>query len=328
MEKKVSIITPCYNGEKFVSRYLISILHQTYKNIELILIDDGSTDKTSSLVKKFIPKFEEKGKKLIYIYQENSGQAAALNKGLKLFTGDYLTWPDSDDILAYDSIEKKVKFLENYKKYDIVRTDAYKVYENNIEKVVGKFGENDPNKYKEDLFDDFILEKTWLCNGCYMIRTSSFEKINPKKEIFLSNGGQNWQIILPMAYYYKFGYIDEPLYTYVIRKDSHSHKINTIEENLIRCDEHKDILLNVINNIDMSRFDKNKYIDMIDEKYLRKKIILGFCYRNKKIVEDNYIKLKSKNLCNRKDYLIYLLSSNKILNLVALLCWKISKCFK
>ena len=77
MEKKVSIITPCFNGEGFVERYLNSILNQTYKNIELIFINDGSTDRTEKVVKSYIIKFEEKGMKLIYIYQENAGQAAA-----------------------------------------------------------------------------------------------------------------------------------------------------------------------------------------------------------------------------------------------------------
>ena len=111
MQKKVSIITPCYNGEMYVERMLNSVLEQDYNNIEFILINDGSTDKTEAIVKKYETKFKKKGIDFIYIYQSNSGQAAALNKGLAIFKGDYLTWPDSDDMLSKDSISKKVEFL-------------------------------------------------------------------------------------------------------------------------------------------------------------------------------------------------------------------------
>jgi glycosyltransferase involved in cell wall biosynthesis len=96
MMKKVSIITPCYNGESFVSRYLDTILNQSYNNLELILVNDGSTDQTEAIVMSYKPKFKEVGIEFIYMYQEHAGQAAALNQGLKIFTGDYLTWPDSD----------------------------------------------------------------------------------------------------------------------------------------------------------------------------------------------------------------------------------------
>lgn len=90
MSPLVSIMTPCYNGEKFVGRYLDSVLAQTYDNIEVVLIDDGSTDNTAPIVKSYIPKFESKGYKLIYVYQENSGAASAINKAMPLVTGDFI----------------------------------------------------------------------------------------------------------------------------------------------------------------------------------------------------------------------------------------------
>ena len=86
MDKKVSIITPCFNGEKFISRYFDSILEQTYKNIEVIFINDGSTDTTEKIVEQYISTFNKHGIEFIYIYQENKGQAAALNNGLKKFS--------------------------------------------------------------------------------------------------------------------------------------------------------------------------------------------------------------------------------------------------
>ena len=108
----VSIMTPCYNGEKFVGRYLDSVLNQTYDNIEVVLVDDGSTDKTATVVKSYIPKFETKGYKLIYVYQENGGAASAISTAMPMVNGDFITWFDSDDFYTPDSIEKRVKFLQ------------------------------------------------------------------------------------------------------------------------------------------------------------------------------------------------------------------------
>lgn len=93
----VSIITPCFNGEAYLDRYFSSVLQQTYQPLELIFINDGSTDRTAEIAENYRPRLEAKGIRFIYQAQENAGQAAALNRGLKLFTGEYLTWPDSDD---------------------------------------------------------------------------------------------------------------------------------------------------------------------------------------------------------------------------------------
>lgn len=102
-------------------------MNQTYKNIELIFVNDGSTDKTEEIVLGYLPAFRQEGMKLIYKRQANAGQAAALNEGLKWFSGEFLTWPDSDDYLDPLSIEKRVDFLEYNPDYGLVRSNAYYV---------------------------------------------------------------------------------------------------------------------------------------------------------------------------------------------------------
>ena len=111
--KLVSIISPCYNGEKYVSRFLDSVLSQTYNNIELIVINDGSIDKTLEILESYKEKFFRRSYAYIIINQDNAGQSAAINRGLKVFSGDYLCWVDSDDKMFPTSIEHKVKTLEN-----------------------------------------------------------------------------------------------------------------------------------------------------------------------------------------------------------------------
>ena len=130
IEDLVSIIVPCYNGEKYISRFLDSIINQTYKKIELIIIDDGSTDNTHIIIEGYREKLKNEGMNLKYIYQTNQGQAEALNKGLEIVMGEYLTWLDSDDILTKDSIEKKVNFLKKNFEYGFV-VSSMAVYDEN-----------------------------------------------------------------------------------------------------------------------------------------------------------------------------------------------------
>ena len=111
MEQKVSIIIPAYNAEKYVSRMLESILNQTYSNVECIIIDDGSTDNTYKTIQQYKEKFDKRRKVLKLLHQENKGQAAALNLGLKQVTGEYLIWADSDDYFELDAFETMVDCL-------------------------------------------------------------------------------------------------------------------------------------------------------------------------------------------------------------------------
>ena len=163
MEKLVSIIVPCFNGEKFIERFLKSILDQTYKKIELIFINDGSTDGTEEIVLSYQKKMEKRGIKFIYISQENKGQAAAINRGLKIFKGEYMTWLDSDDLIDSYNIEKKVKFLEENKTYGSVVSKIKVVSEENINTTLEI--KEWKNKNKNNYFEDVILERDILF-GC------------------------------------------------------------------------------------------------------------------------------------------------------------------
>lgn len=327
MDKMVSIITPCFNGEEFVGRYLESILNQTYKNIELILVNDGSEDRTEDIARTYIHKFEQNQMKFKYIYQENGGQASALNKGLKIFNGDYLTWPDSDDLLTTDSIEKKVLFLENNKKYGLVRTDAALVKEGNLNEIEGYFAKDNVNKQKEDLFLDLITEnKVWFAPGCYMVRAKAFLDVNPNRTIYESRAGQNWQMLLPITYKYKCGFIDEPLYTYVVRGNSHSHSKIGYNKMLERCDEHEDILVNTIKRIEMDEEEEKKCLRIIEEKYIRKKLSIAIEFKDKDFAYKQYSVLKDKEMANANDYIRYLSCKNILYNVVINGFMRIKRC--
>ena len=107
MEKKVSVIIPFYNGVEWLGEAVQSILDQTYKNIEIIVVNDGSPETITPFLEKY-------GDKIIYRHQENQGSAAARNLGLTLATGEYIAYEDSDDIWLPTKLEKQIAFMEEF----------------------------------------------------------------------------------------------------------------------------------------------------------------------------------------------------------------------
>lgn len=276
---KVTIITPCYNGERFLNRFFDSIYKQTYKNIELIIINDGSTDNSEKICIHWKSKFEDSGSDFIYISQKlNCGSAGAINKGLKYVTGEFLIWPDCDDYLMPTSIEKRVEYLNQNQHYAMVRSDYIAVNEKNINQIITK-GSEWADVKNEYIFDNLIFEKTYVTSGCYMARSSILFERLPNGEIYCKNkGGQNWQLLLPISYMNKTGYIDEPLYKYIVRNDSHSHlvKNNKYCSHKERIKKYNEILINVISNFDMlPDNEKEDYLNKIEIKYAMTRLNLA-----------------------------------------------------
>ena len=107
MGVKVSVIIPVYNNAKYLKECLDSVVKQTYKNLEIIIIDDKSSDNSLEVISQF----DDKRIKLIKL-RKNSGAAIARNKGVEIASGDYICYVDSDDIWAQDKIKKQVNFMK------------------------------------------------------------------------------------------------------------------------------------------------------------------------------------------------------------------------
>ena len=155
----VSILTPCYNGEKFIHRLLDSVLAQTYPDVEMIVVDDGSTDRSYDIVRGYVPRFEERGYSLRCIRQPNSGQSVAIDNGLKLIHGEFLVWPDSDDFYASTfTIAKMVRRLaEASSEFAMVRTMERLVDENDFGKELRVHGANAQEEEPARLFYDCLF---------------------------------------------------------------------------------------------------------------------------------------------------------------------------
>ena len=283
MSPLVSIMTPCYNGEKFVGRYLDSVLAQTYNNIEVVIVDDGSIDNTATIIKKYIPEFESKGYKLIYVYQENSGAAVALNTAMPLLTGDFITWLDSDDFYTADSIEKRVNFLQQNPQYDFCICQMYEVDENNFKKILRIRRRIAPNPEHDNLFMDLLKEFNVFFPNIYLVKRESFFKVHPTKKIFPSRQGQNWQLLLPLAYSCKYGYINEPLCFYVVRQDSHAHSQRTLQQEVNR-------------NLEFIKLLNYTLLNFIWARFMHKNLVLGINSGSSKLINECCRKAEEKRL--------------------------------
>ncbi len=230
IKDKVSVVTPVYNGETYLSPMLDSILEQTYPYIEVILVDDGSTDKTIEVAESYRKNFENKGYEYRIVKAKHKCAAAAINQGLPFVTGEYLIWPDSDDRLEPESVEKRVLFLKEHPEYECVRSLSY--YFDQATGEVTRADEKTGDVEKEDLFWDILESKTFVCCGCYMLKTEPFFEIYPNNHIpeYQYNVGQNFQMLLPFMYQHKCPTIPERLYGVCVRAGSHSRKKLTQKE--------------------------------------------------------------------------------------------------
>ncbi len=297
----VSIITPCYNGEGFLDKYFESILAQTYDSLELIFVNDGSTDQTEEIALSYRPALESRGIVFKYLCQPNGGQARAMNTGLREMTGKYLVWPDSDDWLEPDSIEKRVAFLETHPEFDFVRSsgDTFDFSSGKRRGTINYYGDASG----ADIFLDLIQEKTYCACGCYMIKTAMLREIYPDLTIYETNVGQNWQILIPIAGRGKCGYIDEEQYHIAVRQDSHSRSVRTLEEEVARRMELKKVLLI---GIEKSGRKDRDYQAIVDLKYLHilYKIYLDAAAYDQ--AKDCYDKLKQSSDIKPEEYRAYL----------------------
>ena len=159
-KEKISVIIPVYNVEKYLKRCLDSVINQTYKNLEIILVDDGSTDNSG----KICDEYAKNDKRIIVIHKENGGVSVARNIGLDICTGDYVNFIDSDDWIdlkffkkLYDNL---LKSHADISCCDYIRTEKYKNLKKEFLNYMDYYGENILEVYLEK-------ELTSPCNKLY-----------------------------------------------------------------------------------------------------------------------------------------------------------------
>ncbi|EFS96762.1 glycosyltransferase, group 2 family protein [Capnocytophaga ochracea F0287] len=209
----VSVLIPCYNCEEFVEEAVISIVKQSYSNLEILVIDDGSTDNTKTILQRLV----QKDSHIKYIKnEENLKLIKTLNKGLELCNGKYIARMDTDDISLPTRIEKQVNFLEAHPEIGIVGT------------YIQIFGVRE-SVWKMDTKDKYI--RTYLfCNSSFAhpsvrMRTS----ILRDNHLYYNTDyphAEDYKLWCDIAQYTKLANIPEVLLYYRINENQVSNKYN------------------------------------------------------------------------------------------------------
>lgn len=208
MNPKISVIVPVYNAQNFIGKCIESILNQTYQNLEIILINDGSSDDSLNICNTY----KQKDSRVIVINQENEGTSSARNKGLTFATGNYIGFVDGDDV-----IEKKM--------YEILMTSLLKY---NLRFVECDFIKS--NTYEQSDFETFKVEIQSTDEAISRIEKPGFYNVWTKlfdsellKDIEFIHGKVHQDALFISDVYKrikKIGYINLPLYVYTADNES------------------------------------------------------------------------------------------------------------
>ncbi len=203
----ISVILPVYNGAKFVSKAIESILNQTFKDFELIIINDGSKDNTLEILKSYA----KKDKRIRIISRENKGLIKTLNEGFLAVKGIYIARQDDDDISHSTRFKKQIEFMENNKEYALCGT-FYNVVSENGEFIRKHFLPSSNINIQKNLFD------SCFCHGSIMIRKNMIENMIWYNKDSLHV--EDYDFFIRIAKKHKVYNIPEYLYDWCFRGES------------------------------------------------------------------------------------------------------------
>lgn len=209
---KVSIVMSSYNHAAYITEAIESAVHQTYENIELIVIDDGSTDHSEGILKELQEKYG------FYLeLRTNHGLVATLNYALKnIIKGKYVCILDSDDYWALDKVEKQVAKMESNPHCGLCHTPVYFIDKNS--QVTSDY--NQPTKKEGDIFEELLMGKTNIADGGVMVPATVYEEVGYYDESIPLEDYQLWFKILAK---YPACYIDEHLAYYRVHDSNTSN---------------------------------------------------------------------------------------------------------
>lgn len=306
-KEQVSLIAPFYNAEEYIERFIKSVLTQTYHNIEFILVNDGSKDNSDFIVKKYENQLKEKFASFVYLKQENGGAASAVNYALKYVNGEYLAWADCDDVMHPDNIKFKYEYLNLHQEVGMVLCGAQSINQETNEIINSLLLAAD--KRQSNMFETIIFGIPCY-PGVFMIRTELlFHKLKNREIYFNSEAGQNYQLLLPVAYDNKCGFIENILYDYYVREDSHSHNAD-YQKKFKRTYVREVLLDNVLNFMPID--EKNIIMKNIHKESVINRFDLSFANDDKENNQRAYIELKKMRILNCKQKIKYMIINSSV----------------
>lgn len=211
MDALISVIVPVYKVEPYIHKCVDSIINQTYRNLEIILVDDGSPDNCPAICDEYAKQDD----RIEVIHKENGGLSDARNAGLEIATGEYISFIDSDDWVEYGFIESQFQFMV-LNDVDIVECGITYVYDKRQEDIISD--DASISYSNQGAIDDLIRKETF--------KTVVWNKLYKKKvisqvmfEVGKINEDEFWTYKV-FANAKKIGYLKIPLYNYLQRSDS------------------------------------------------------------------------------------------------------------
>jgi glycosyltransferase involved in cell wall biosynthesis len=208
---RVSVIIPTYNCEQFLGRTIDSALRQTYRDFEIILVDDGSTDGTQSLVAGY-------GKAVCYVYQPNQGASAARNTALSRASGEFIAYLDADDLWMPEKLARQVEFLDAHPSCGFVHTEVSVIDEQDTV-MHARFNQETNRLVPQGRCIRDILRRSHIQTLTVVERRTAFDRVgNFDLRLPVAQDYLHWILIVLSGY--EVGYLPDPLGQYRRRAGS------------------------------------------------------------------------------------------------------------
>lgn len=319
----LSIVLPVFNVEKYLERCIKSILEGTYKDLELVIVNDGTKDDSENIIIRYLEKYNN----ITYIVKENGGLSHARNVGYTYAKGEYIAFFDSDDYIEKDMYEKLMAKVKDYN-YDIVVCDLYMEYEQTGKKIY--VGSNVEKEYKdvEEDNNEISIRKEIMENIYIAVHNKIYKKELIEKTFENGMPFVNGMYYEDIVYTYSIlqntrsiSFVKEPLYYYVQRTSSISNNYDKKLYDIITSVE-----MLIENAVENNRFEDYKEIlEYIGIRYMYGTFMKRIAKtKNKKIYLEGYNRVIQED---KKIYEKYgILGKNKKKNSILNNCKDYSEC--
>ena len=284
---KISVIIPAYNHESYIGNTIQSVLEQSYDDFELIIINDGSTDKTEEEIKKF------NDNRIVYIFRENRGAHVTINQGIDMSVGEYVCILNSDDIYESDRLDKCLKFLECNKAYSAVITKVEGIDDDGNSVLLNRTPAIDAwlDWYKDallfaentDMFINAFAVNILITTSNYFLRRDVFYEVGKFRGLRYAH---DWDMLLRLTRNHKVHLIKESLLKYRIHSSNTVHEQDSeakvkFEVNWLVSESLECLCTNVDCNEVLNALKRNHYLDF--------EVLVLFAMHNKSCHSEKYL---------------------------------------
>lgn len=307
---RFSIIIPIYKVEKYLNKCVNSVLKQTYSNLEIILVDDGSPDNCPKMCDEYL----KKDNRIKVIHKENGGLSSARNAGLDIAKGDYILFVDSDDYVDYSLCEEILSYFHD--DVDIVAFEYEKFYDNNISNIKSQMNDNEISVIElnnNDTYMNYLNRKIFTQMAWdKMYRSSVINELRFIEGRLAED--------LSMAYYLfgrsrKSVFVNRSLYHYYIREDS---IMGVAGFNLVRdayLGEIETYNFSIKNYPTLTKEANSRFLNQSMKFYLKLLFIEEYNSQNLESyltsVHENICKINKRNLKFKTNLFFYLFCVSK-----------------